>query len=67
MTFTETPVYLIFVLSVVLLVSEWVSGKPRFKAFGIALLVIVLGAVFANVGILPSKANSTYDFIFEYV
>jgi uncharacterized membrane protein len=67
MDFTETPVYLIFALSVVLFVSEWVSRKPRFKAFGIALLVIVLGAVFANVGLLPSQANPTYDFIFEYV
>lgn len=38
-----------------------------FRAFGIALLVIVLGAVFANTGLLPSQANPTYDFIFEYV
>jgi uncharacterized membrane protein len=67
MAFTESPVYLIFALSVVLFVSEWVSRKPRFKAFGIALLVIVLGAVFANVGLLPSQANPTYNFIFEYV
>lgn len=67
MTFFESPVYLIFVLSSVLFLSEWVSQKPMFKAFGIALLVIVLGAVFANSGLLPSRANPTYDFIFEYV
>ncbi|MGB5507997.1 DUF819 domain-containing protein [Robiginitalea sp.] len=67
MTFIETPVYLIFVLSIVLFLSEWASRKPRLKAFGIALLVLVLGAVFSNVGLLPSRANPTYDFIFEYV
>ena len=67
MAFIETPVYLIFVLSIVLFLSEWASRKPRFKAFGIALLVLVLGAVFSNVGLLPSQANPTYDFIFEYV
>ncbi len=43
------------------------SRKPVFRAFGIALLVIVLGAVFANTGLLPSRANPTYDFIFEVV
>jgi len=67
MAFIETPVYLIFVLSIVLFLSEWASRKPRFRAFGIALLVLVLGAVFSNVGLLPSQANPTYDFIFEYV
>lgn len=67
MDFIETPVYLIFVLSIVLFLSEWASRKPRFKAFGIALLVLVLGAVFSNVGLLPSQTNPTYDFIFEYV
>ena len=67
MAFIETPVYLIFVLSIVLFLSEWASRKPRLKAFGIALLVLVLGAVFSNVGLLPSRANPTYDFIFEYV
>ena len=67
MNFIEAPVYLIFVLSLVLFLSEWVSRKPRFKAFGIALLVLVLGAIFSNLGLLPSRANPTYDFIFEYV
>ena len=63
----ESPVYLICVLSLVLFLSDWVSKKPGFKAFGIALLVIVLGAIFSNSGLLPSQANPTYDFIFEYV
>ncbi len=67
MTFLESPVYLIFMLALVLFLSDWVSQKRMFKAFGIALLVIVLGAIFANSGLLPSRANPTYDFIFEYV
>ena len=54
-------------LSLVLLLSEWICRKPFFKAFGIALMVIVLGAVFANTGLLPSRSNPTYDAIFEFV
>ena len=61
------PIYLLLTLSGVLFLADWVCRKPFFKTFGIALVVIVLGAVFTNVGMLPSQANPTYDVIFEYV
>lgn len=67
MSFLETPLYLLFMLSVVLFVSDWICRKPFFKTFGIALMVIVLGAVLANAGMLPTRSNPTYDTIFAYV
>ena len=64
---TDHPVYLIAVLSLVLFLSDWICRRPFFKAFGIALMVIILGAVFANTGMLPSRPNPTYDAIFEWI
>ena len=63
----ENPLYLLLVLSAVMFLSEWICRKPVFKSFGIALVVILMGALFTNLGILPSRANPTYDVIFEYV
>ena len=67
MPIAETPLYLIFVLSAVLFLSDWICRKPFFKTFGIALMVIVLGAVLANTGALPTRSNPTYDSIFTYI
>jgi uncharacterized membrane protein len=67
MPISETPLYLLFMLSVVLFLSDWICRKPFFKTFGIALMVIVLGAVLANTGVLPTRSNPTYDAIFNYI
>ncbi len=67
MPVSETPLYLLFVLSAVLFLSDWICRKPFFKTFGIALMVIVLGAVLANTGVLPTRSNPTYDAIFTYI
>ena len=67
MSFFETPLYILLMLSVVLFLSDWICRKPFFKTFGIALMVIVLGAVLANAGILPTRSNPTYDIIFSYI
>jgi uncharacterized membrane protein len=68
MNFTnQEPLYILAVLSLVLLVSEWLSKKAVFNKFGIALLVIILTALVANIGIIPTVANPVYDGIFEYV
>jgi uncharacterized membrane protein len=50
-----------------LFLSDWICRKPFFKTFGIALMVIVLGAVLANTGALPTRSNPTYDAIFTYI
>jgi uncharacterized membrane protein len=67
MSFIEMPLYILFMLSVVLFASDWICRKPFFKTFGIALMVIVLGAVLANTGLLPTRSNPTYDAIFAYI
>lgn len=65
MTLTEQPVYLVTALALILYLSYRFSQRPPFKSFGIALLAIIFGAIFSNLGIIPSGANPTYDAIFE--
>lgn len=67
MSFLESPLYLVAILALVLFLSDRLCKKRVFKVFGIALVVIVLGAVFTNTGLLPSRANPTYDFIFDTI
>lgn len=67
----EIPVYdslyILAMLALVLWISDWLARKPVFRAFGIALLVIILTAVLANLGILPASSNPVYDGIFAFV
>ena len=67
MTYTEQPAYLITLLALILYLSYRFSQRPPFKSFGIALLAIIFGAVFSNLGLIPSRANPTYDAIFETI
>ncbi|WP_088342351.1 DUF819 family protein [Robiginitalea sediminis] len=63
----ENPIYLITALSLVLYLSYRLSKREPFKSFGIALLAIIFGAVFSNLGLIPTQGNPTYDAIFEVV
>ncbi len=67
MTLTEQPVYLITVLALILYLSYRFNQREPFKSFGMALLAIIFGAIFSNLGLIPSRANPTYDGIFEIV
>ncbi len=67
MEFTTNPLYIIAMLASVLVISDWLSKKAFFKKFGIALLVIIVTAVLANIGLVPTSSNLTYDGIFEYI
>lgn len=67
MNLTEQPVFLITALALILYLSYRFSQRPPFKSFGIALLAIIFGAVFSNLGVIPSRANPTYDVIFETI
>lgn len=60
----------LFILTALLLnvvACEWLSTKPGFRALGTALLVILLTAVEANLGLLPTTETPVYDGIFSYV
>lgn len=67
MPWNEQPIYLITALALILYLSYRFSQREPFRSFGIALLAIIVGAVFSNFGIIPSTPNSTYDAIFEYL
>ena len=67
MNLGDNPIYLITSLALILYISYRFSQKKPFKSFGLALLAIILGAVFSNLGIIPSRPNPTYDSIFEVI
>jgi uncharacterized membrane protein len=69
---TSTPVYVIAVLCLIVLVSEWLVRRTALRHAGTALVVILATAVAANVGILPAGSTPeqpvpVYDAIFTVV
>ncbi|HUF48007.1 MAG TPA: DUF819 family protein [Vicinamibacterales bacterium] len=66
------PLYVLTVLSGVIVLSEWLCRRGVFRHIGSALMVILLGAVAANTGVLPAGSTdeapvAAYDAIFAYV
>ncbi|WP_019987709.1 DUF819 domain-containing protein [Rudanella lutea] len=59
------PILCLLFLNIV--VCEWLSTKPGFRHLGTALLVIILTAIQANVGLVPTTDTPLYDAIFAYV
>ena len=68
MQFTREPVYILTVLLLLLVFSEWLAQKRIFVHIGSVLIVIISAAVIANVGIIPSSQDppAIYDGIFQY-
>ena len=69
MNFTSQPLYVLGVLCLLILGSEYLVKNTFCKHLGTALLVILMGAVVANLGLIPSASNSIplYDGIFKYI
>ncbi len=63
----QSPFYILTLLTACVFVSEWLLKFRFFKRFGAALIAIVLTAVVANLGLLPTTSNVTYDAIFSYI
>jgi len=66
------PTHPLFVLSVLcpnVAICEWLATKPYFRHLGTALLVILLTAIEANLGVIPASSppSIVYDGIFTYV
>ena len=61
------PLPILFVLFLNIVVCEWLSHKPGFRHLGTALLVIILTAIEANLGLVPTTDTPLYDSIFTYV
>ena len=62
--------FIFAVLCVVVVSSEWLVRNTKMRHFGTALLVILITAVVANLGIIPTSSTAEapvpiYDFIFS--
>jgi uncharacterized membrane protein len=68
MAFIQHPAYLIAILCGMVVFAQWLSGRRYFKVAGPVIIVILLGALLANLGIIPSAHNAAalYEGIFEY-
>ena len=57
------------VLCLNIVVAEWLNTKAFFKHIGTGLMVIILTAIVANLGIIPASTPATpiYEGIFAYV
>ena len=65
----QEPLYILAFLSLLVVASEWLCRKTALQHLRSSLVVIILGAIFANFGIIPSASNASpvYDGIFVYV
>ena len=66
--FTD-PLILFGILALLVVTSEWLVAHTSLRHLGTALLVIILAALIANLGIIPaaSTAPPLYDGIFAYL
>jgi uncharacterized membrane protein len=62
---TDT-IFILFVLCLNVILCEWLSKKPGFRHIGTALLVIILTAIEANIGLVPTTETPVYESIFNY-
>ncbi|MCB9290342.1 MAG: DUF819 family protein [Lewinellaceae bacterium] len=67
-----SPLYVLTVLCLLVVFSEWLVRNTALRGLGTALLVIVLTAVVANLGILPAGSTEeqpvpAYEAIFAYL
>lgn len=65
----QNPLYILTVLCGLIFISEWLTRNTFLKHISGSLLVIILGAILANAGLIPSASNASpvYDTIFRYV
>lgn len=65
----QNPIYILTILFGLIFISEWLTKNTFLKHISGPLLVIILGALFANFGLIPSASNASpvYDAIFKYV
>lgn len=70
--FRADPLWVLTVLSLMVVAAEWLARRGIFRHFGSALVVILITAVAANLGVIPAGSTAeapvpAYDAIFTYV
>ncbi len=68
----SAPLYVLAVLCLVVVASEWLVRKTALRHAGTALVGILVTAILANLGVIPAGSTAAapvpiYDGIFEYV
>lgn len=65
----DHPLYVLAILCFLIFLSEVLARYTFLKHLSSSLLVIILGAIVANLGLIPTASNATplYDGIFSYV
>ncbi len=65
----SNPLWVLTILVVNILICEWLVNNTFLKHMGTTLLVIILTAVVANLGVIPSATESSivYEGIFTYI
>ena len=66
---TSEPLYIVAVLAALVAASEWLARRTALRHLGPALVVIVLTAIVANVGAIPTYSDDVpvYVAVFEQV
>ncbi|MEM7349957.1 MAG: DUF819 family protein [Acidobacteriota bacterium] len=66
---TRDPLFIVSVLAALIAISEWLARATWLRHLGSALVVIVLTAVAANTGLIPTYSDdiAVYAGVFTYV
>lgn len=69
MTFTQEPIFIAATLCISVFFASWMTRFPWGKTIGTPILVIVLCALFSNLGVIPSAMDGSpvYDGVFVYL
>ncbi len=69
MALLQDPLAILALLMLNIVIAEQLAKRPYFRALGTSLLVIILTAITANLGLIPASTNAPalYDGIFTYL
>lgn len=69
MKIIEQPIFVLSILFLLVLISIYIGKSKLGSKFGAALIVIIITAIVANLGIIPTASNSIplYEGIFKYI
>lgn len=69
MTFSQNPLFIAGTLCIAVFFAAWLTRFPLGKTIGTPILVILLCALFSNLGIIPSAMEGlpVYDGVFVYL
>ena len=61
------PLFVAAVLVGCVIASEWLVARTWLRHAGVALVVIIVGAVFSNAGVIPTGDSIVYSGVFRVV